>query len=89
MLFGSLLHLPPPLTPLSRREHGFDTYISKVGGFGVKWHGHTPPPAPPTIMRVGRDVATNDPVKSSVSKSVFVLFFFDPPSAQAGIRRSQ
>jgi hypothetical protein len=55
----------------------------------VKWHGHTPPPAPPTIMRVGRDVATNDPVKSSVSKSVFVLFFFDPPSAQAGIRRSQ
>lgn len=38
-------------------ELGFDTYISKVGGYGVKWHGHTPPPAPASIMRVGRDLS--------------------------------
>jgi hypothetical protein len=38
----------------SSSELGFDTYISKVGGYGVKWHGHTPPPAPASIMRVGR-----------------------------------
>eukprot|EP00604_Paraphysomonas_vestita_P001849 CAMPEP_0174821790 /NCGR_PEP_ID=MMETSP1107-20130205/9287_1 /TAXON_ID=36770 /ORGANISM="Paraphysomonas vestita, Strain GFlagA" /LENGTH=161 /DNA_ID=CAMNT_0016039183 /DNA_START=1149 /DNA_END=1631 /DNA_ORIENTATION=- len=38
-------------------ELGFDTYISKVGGYGVKWHGHTPPPAPVSIMRVGRDLS--------------------------------
>lgn len=61
------------------REHGFDTYISKVGGFGVKWHGHTPPPAPSTIMRVGRLVTTSTnsdaSIESSASKYLDIFSF--------------
>lgn len=70
-LRDALWYIPTfSMLTLPSRDLGFDTYMSKVGGLGVKWHGHTPPPAPPSIMRVGRVLSLPSETKQAPETSL-------------------
>lgn len=49
---------------------GFDSYISKVGGHGVKWHVAYPPTLDKSAMRKGQDVSHDSTMTSADANDV-------------------
>jgi len=92
------------ITLVSNEEHldelrdalcdlGYDTFMSKVGGVGVKWHGQHPNPPPMDMVRIGRvkpdetntTQAPSDTVVERQPRSESVVKESTPPAPSLGL----